>query len=160
MIGEYEIPVANSGPRAIAAFPDGRLFFSAHDIGAIGERLRMSTNSKLVPLDTEPEQTNQMLLEVANNMPQSQSDATAGSRTAHPAAKSAISTTRRNGLSPAASPAARGDKLDIVEQMSAGNVARAEAMTREILREAGGSVEPAAFPTYLALDAYATRRAA
>jgi len=37
VIGEYPIPVAASGPRAIVAVPDGRLFFSAYDAGAIGE---------------------------------------------------------------------------------------------------------------------------
>jgi virginiamycin B lyase len=37
VIGEYPIPAPHSGPRAIVALSDGRLFFSAHDIGAIGE---------------------------------------------------------------------------------------------------------------------------
>ena len=37
VIGEYPIPVAGCGARAIIAIPDGRLFFSAHDAGAIGE---------------------------------------------------------------------------------------------------------------------------
>jgi streptogramin lyase len=37
VIGEYTIPGANCGARAITAIPDGRLFFSAHDAGAIGE---------------------------------------------------------------------------------------------------------------------------
>jgi streptogramin lyase len=37
VIGEYPIPAPRSGPRAIVALSDGRLFFSAHDIGAIGE---------------------------------------------------------------------------------------------------------------------------
>jgi virginiamycin B lyase len=37
VIGEYDIPVAACGARAIIAIPDGRLFFSAHDAGAIGE---------------------------------------------------------------------------------------------------------------------------
>jgi streptogramin lyase len=35
--GEYAIPGPNCGARAIIAAPDGRLFFSAHDAGAIGE---------------------------------------------------------------------------------------------------------------------------
>jgi virginiamycin B lyase len=37
VIGEYDIPGPNCGARAIVAIPDGRLFFSAHDAGAIGE---------------------------------------------------------------------------------------------------------------------------
>ena len=37
VIGEYAIPVDGCGARAIVAIPDGRLFFSAHDAGAIGE---------------------------------------------------------------------------------------------------------------------------
>jgi len=37
VIGEYTIPGENCGARAIIAIPDGRLFFSAHDAGAIGE---------------------------------------------------------------------------------------------------------------------------
>jgi virginiamycin B lyase len=37
VIGEYAIAGANCGARAIIAGPDGRLFFSAHDAGAIGE---------------------------------------------------------------------------------------------------------------------------
>jgi virginiamycin B lyase len=37
LIGEYPIPVPASGARCIMAIPDGRLFFSAFDIGAIGE---------------------------------------------------------------------------------------------------------------------------
>jgi len=37
VIGEYAIPGAIGGARAIVAAPDGRLFFSAHDAGAIGE---------------------------------------------------------------------------------------------------------------------------
>ena len=37
VVGEYAIPVEGSGARAIIAIPDGRLFFSAHDAGAIGE---------------------------------------------------------------------------------------------------------------------------
>src|SRR5438477_272010 len=37
IIGEYTIPAAGCGARAITALADGRLFFSAHDIGAIGE---------------------------------------------------------------------------------------------------------------------------
>jgi virginiamycin B lyase len=37
VIGEYAIPGENCGARAIIAVPDGRLFFSAHDAGAIGE---------------------------------------------------------------------------------------------------------------------------
>jgi virginiamycin B lyase len=37
LIGEYPIPGANCGARAIVAAADGRLFFSAHDAGAIGE---------------------------------------------------------------------------------------------------------------------------
>jgi len=34
---EYPIPIAASGPRAIIAVPDGRLFFTADEVGAIGE---------------------------------------------------------------------------------------------------------------------------
>jgi virginiamycin B lyase len=37
VIGEYAIPVDDCGARAIIASADGRLFFSAHDAGAIGE---------------------------------------------------------------------------------------------------------------------------
>jgi len=37
VIGEYTIPIDGCGARAIIAIPDGRLFFSAHDAGAIGE---------------------------------------------------------------------------------------------------------------------------
>jgi virginiamycin B lyase len=37
LIGEYPIPAPGAGARAILAIPDGRLFFSAFDIGAIGE---------------------------------------------------------------------------------------------------------------------------
>ncbi|HET9245704.1 MAG TPA: hypothetical protein VFO15_07865, partial [Xanthobacteraceae bacterium] len=37
VIGEYAIPLEGCGARAIIALPDGRLFFSAHDAGAIGE---------------------------------------------------------------------------------------------------------------------------
>jgi hypothetical protein len=37
VIGEYPIPAAATGPRAILALADGRLFFSAYDAGAIGE---------------------------------------------------------------------------------------------------------------------------
>jgi virginiamycin B lyase len=37
VIGEYAIPLEGCGARAIVAIPDGRLFFSAHDAGAIGE---------------------------------------------------------------------------------------------------------------------------
>ena len=37
VIGEYAIAGGNCGARAIIATPDGRLFFSAHDAGAIGE---------------------------------------------------------------------------------------------------------------------------
>ena len=35
--GEYPIPVPNAGARCIAAWPDGRLFFTAFDAGVIGE---------------------------------------------------------------------------------------------------------------------------
>jgi hypothetical protein len=37
LVGEYDIPTRNSGVRAIVGTPDGRLFFSQHDIGCIGE---------------------------------------------------------------------------------------------------------------------------
>jgi len=37
LIREYTFPIEGCGARAITALPDGRLFFSAHDIGAIGE---------------------------------------------------------------------------------------------------------------------------
>jgi virginiamycin B lyase len=37
VLGEYPIPAEGCGARAIVAIPDGRLFFSAHDAGAIGE---------------------------------------------------------------------------------------------------------------------------
>ena len=35
--GEYDIPTRNSGARCIAAFADGRLFFTQYDAGMIGE---------------------------------------------------------------------------------------------------------------------------
>jgi virginiamycin B lyase len=34
---EYDIPTPNSGARCIAAFADGRLFFTQYDAGLIGE---------------------------------------------------------------------------------------------------------------------------
>jgi streptogramin lyase len=37
MLEEYELPTANSGPRAALAIPGGRIFFSEHDVGKIGE---------------------------------------------------------------------------------------------------------------------------
>ncbi len=37
LIGECDIPTPGSGARAIVGASDGRLFFSQHDIGCIGE---------------------------------------------------------------------------------------------------------------------------
>ena len=37
VVGEYLIEGPNVGARAIIAHPNGRLYFSAHDAGAIGE---------------------------------------------------------------------------------------------------------------------------
>jgi len=37
VVGEYPIDGPNVGARAIVAHPNGRLYFSAHDAGAIGE---------------------------------------------------------------------------------------------------------------------------
>ena len=46
VIGEYPIPGPNCGARAIIAAPDGRLFFSAHDAGAIGEVIPKAPTSR------------------------------------------------------------------------------------------------------------------
>jgi virginiamycin B lyase len=37
VIGEYDIPTAESGARCITAMSDGRLFFTQYDSGLIGE---------------------------------------------------------------------------------------------------------------------------
>jgi virginiamycin B lyase len=37
VIGEYAIPTPKSGARCIVATTDGRLFFTQHDAGLIGE---------------------------------------------------------------------------------------------------------------------------
>ena len=37
MLGEYDIPTQASGPRAMLALTEHRLFFGQHDVGAIGE---------------------------------------------------------------------------------------------------------------------------
>jgi len=37
LLAEYDIPTPGSGARAMLAMPDGRLYFSQHDIGCIGE---------------------------------------------------------------------------------------------------------------------------
>jgi virginiamycin B lyase len=37
VLGEYDIPTVGSGPRSIATFSDGRMFFSQYDAGLIGE---------------------------------------------------------------------------------------------------------------------------
>ncbi len=37
MIDEYGIPAPASGARCITAMSDGRLFFTQHDVGMIGE---------------------------------------------------------------------------------------------------------------------------
>jgi virginiamycin B lyase len=37
VIGEYDIPTAESGARCITSMSDGRLFFTQYDAGLIGE---------------------------------------------------------------------------------------------------------------------------
>jgi streptogramin lyase len=37
LLAEYPLPTAGCGPRAILVIPDGRVFFSEHDAGQIGE---------------------------------------------------------------------------------------------------------------------------
>jgi virginiamycin B lyase len=37
MIGEYDIPTAESGPRCITAMSDGHLFFTQYHAGLTGE---------------------------------------------------------------------------------------------------------------------------
>jgi hypothetical protein len=37
LIGEYDIPTPSSGARCIAALSNGRLYFTQHDAGLIGE---------------------------------------------------------------------------------------------------------------------------